>query len=255
MPRAARGPSASGVYHIMWRGNDRMQIFFDDADRINFLHILDFCANENFIVLAYCLMGNHLHLLIRAGDAPFALETTMKAIGVRYVSYFNRRFQRTGSLFQGRYKSQPVETVGYFLRVLRYIHNNPVAAGLAATMADYPWSSYLDYFGARKTVLCPVDTHYAFSLRNPEQLCAWHERAETNPRGMLEDSRPAAPADAEVRALIHTVAGMESHELHLYPASVTQPVFRRLVGEEGLRIVQLARVTGISRGEIRRLLT
>ena len=149
MPRKARKLSSCGVYHIMIRGINRMTIFNDDADNLNFLHILDFCADENFIIMAYCLMGNHLHLL--AKDCNDSLQHMMKAIGVRYVAYYNRRYQRTGPLFQGRYKSQPVTTKGYFLRVLRYIHRNPVAAGVVQDMQDYPWSSYIDYFASRKS--------------------------------------------------------------------------------------------------------
>ncbi|MFQ9763544.1 MAG: transposase [Gemmiger formicilis] len=163
MPRKARKLSSCGVYHIMIRGINRMTIFNDDADNLNFLHILDFCADENFIIMAYCLMGNHLHLL--AKDCNDSLQHMMKAIGVRYVAYYNRRYQRTGPLFQGRYKSQPVTTKGYFLRVLRHIHRNPVAAGMVQDMQDYPWSSYIDYFASRKKPLCHVDTSYALALR------------------------------------------------------------------------------------------
>ena len=82
MPRKARKLSSCGVYHIMIRGINRMTIFNDDADNLNFLHILDFCADENFIIMAYCLMGNHLHLL--AKDCNDSLQHMMKAIGVRY---------------------------------------------------------------------------------------------------------------------------------------------------------------------------
>ena len=164
MPRKARKLSSCGVYHIMIRGINRMTIFNDDADNLNFLHIIDFCADENFIIMAYCLMGNHLHLL--AKDCNDSLQHMMKAIGVRYVAYYNRRYQRTGPLFQGRYKSQPVTTKGYFLRVLRYIHRNPVAAGMVQDMQDYPWSSYIDYFASRKKPLCHVDTSYALALHD-----------------------------------------------------------------------------------------
>lgn len=96
MPRKARKLSSCGVYHIMIRGINRMTIFNDDADNLNFLHILDFCADENFIIMAYCLMGNHLHLL--AKDCNDSLQHMMKAIGVRYVAYYNRRYQRTPAL-------------------------------------------------------------------------------------------------------------------------------------------------------------
>ena len=186
MPRKARERSATGCYHIMARGINHTAIYNDDADNMNFLHILDFCADEDFTIFAYCLMGNHFHLLAKA-DAD-VLQHVMKAVGIRYVAYFNRRYQRDGPLFRGRYNSQPVTTKGYFLRVLRYIHRNPVAAGIVQEMQDYPWSSYLDYFGSRKKVLCQVDTSYALALHGLEWLRSYHQRPELNTRGMLEDS-------------------------------------------------------------------
>ena len=253
MPRKPRNVSATGVYHIMIRGIDKMRIFMDDADCITFLTLLEFYAADNFILLAYCLMGNHLHLLVKVADD--ALEQVMKGLGVRYVSYFNRRYQRTGPLFQGRFKSQPVTTTGYFLRVLRYIHNNPVKAGLAPTMADYQWSSYRDYFGpARSNPLCCVNTSYALSLLDVEGLRSWHSQPELNCRGFLENEKLPAATDEELRCLIRRMSGKESHELHLYPEATIRPLLRRLVNEEGVRISQLSRTTGISRGQIKRLL-
>lgn len=112
MPRKARERSATGCYHIMGRGINHAAIYNDDADNMNFLHILDFCADEDFTIFAYCLMGNHFHLLAKA-DAD-VLQHVMKAVGIRYVAYFNRRYQRDGPLFRGRYNSQPVTTKGYF---------------------------------------------------------------------------------------------------------------------------------------------
>lgn len=182
------------------------------------------------------------------------LQHVMKAVGIRYVAYFNRRYQRDGPLFRGRYNSQPVTTKGYFLRVLRYIHRNPVAAGIVQEMQDYPWSSYLDYFGSRKKVLCQVDTSYAFALHGLEWLRSYHQRPELNTRGMLEDSPLPAFTDTELRSFIRMTAGMECHEIPLYPETITTPLLRRLVEQEGAGISQLARLTGLARGDIRRRL-
>lgn len=252
MPRKARKLSATGIYHIMVRGVNRMAIFADDADCLNFLHILEFCADDDFTIFAYCLMGNHFHLLAKADDD--ALQRVMKAVGVRYVSYYNRRYQRTGPLFQGRYKSQAVTTKGYFLRVLRYIHRNPVAAGLVQQMQDYQWSSYRDYFGLREKPLCHVDTNYAFSLRDLESLRQYHEQPEHNVRGFLEDVPLPAFTDAELRDFIRSTAGMECHEIQYYPHSAVVPLLCRLVNQEGVSITQLSRLTGLARGDIRRRL-
>lgn len=245
MPRKARERSATGCYHIMGRGINHAAIYNDDADNMNFLHILDFCADEDFTIFAYCLMGNHFHLLAKA-DAG-VLQHVMKAVGIRYVAYFNRRYQRDGPLFRGRYNSQPVTTKGYFLRVLRYIHRNPVAAGIVQEMQDYPWSSYLDYFGSRKKVLCQVDTSYALALHGLEWLRSYHQRPELNTRGMLEDSPLPAFTDTELRSFIRMTAGMECHEIPLYPETITTPLLRRLVEQEGAGISQLARLTGLAR--------
>lgn len=182
------------------------------------------------------------------------LQHVMKAVGIRYVAYFNRRYQRDGPLFRGRYNSQPVTTKGYFLRVLRYIHRNPVAAGIVQEMQDYPWSSYLDYFGSRKKVLCQVDTSYALALHGLEWLRSYHQRPELNTRGMLEDSPLPAFTDTELRSFIRMTAGMECHEIPLYPETITTPLLRRLVEQEGAGISQLARLTGLARGDIRRRL-
>ena len=99
MPRKARERSATGCYHIMARGINHTAIYNDDADNMNFLHILDFCADEDFTIFAYCLMGNHFHLLAKA-DAD-VLQHVMKAVGIRYVAYFNRRYQRMDLFFAG----------------------------------------------------------------------------------------------------------------------------------------------------------
>lgn len=141
-----------------------------------------------------------------------------------------------------------------FLRVLRYIHRNPVAAGIVQEMQDYPWSSYLDYFGSRKKVLCQVDTSYALALHGLEWLRSYHQRPELNTRGMLEDSPLPAFTDGELRDFIRATAGMECHEIPLYPETITTPLLRRLVEQEGAGISQLARLTGLARGDIRRRL-
>lgn len=116
MPRRPRKISGSGIYHVMIRGINKMQIFNDDADNIQFLHFLEYTQTDDFQILAYCLMGNHAHLLIRTSKNSIeALETGMKSLCIRYAAYYNRKYERIGTLFQDRYKSQPVTTVGYFL--------------------------------------------------------------------------------------------------------------------------------------------
>ncbi|WP_394967733.1 transposase [Candidatus Allofournierella merdipullorum] len=257
MPRKARQLSPSGVYHIMLRGIDKMQIFPSASDSLHFLAILDFVQSPEFEVLAYCLMGNHVHLLIKTTkDNIESLEAAMKSLGVRYVNFFNRKYQRVGTLFQGRFVSQPVATVGYFLRVLRYIHNNPVVAGLAKEPGDYPYNSYQDYFGCRKTMICRVHTEYALRLRPLDWLRAWHTQPEHNPKGIrdVEQTRGLRLKDEDVINLIVRLAGCTPMQVKGLPESKMEIVFHALYEEEGAGIAQLSRLTGISRGIIRRYL-
>lgn len=256
MPRRARRMSASGIYHVMIRGINKMQIFNDDADNIQFLHFLEFTQTDEFQILAYCLMGNHAHLLMRTSKTSIEpLEAGMKSLCIRYAAYYNRKYERIGTLFQDRYKSQSVTTVGYFLRVLRYIHNNPVAAGITDTMADYPWSSYRDYFAARGTCICRVHTEYAMQIKTPDELRQWHTKTEINTRGILDvDSSKSKIADAEINHIITALTGMPAAQLQQLPEEKQAKVLQRLIDDENIGFVQLARLTGIEKGRIKRLI-
>ncbi len=145
MPRQARKKSSSNIYHIMLRGINRQNIFLDNRDRRTFIkHLKEIKNDTNFILYAYCLMDNHIHLLLRETEAP--LELIIKRIGIKYAAYFNNRYLRCGHLFQDRFRSENVEDDRYFLTVLRYILRNPVKAGICPAPGDYPWSSYGEFF-------------------------------------------------------------------------------------------------------------
>ena len=171
------------------------------------------------------------------------------------AAYYNRKYERIGTLFQDRYKSQPVTTVGYFLRVLRYIHNNPVAAGITDTMADYPWSSYRDYFATRSTCICKVHTEYAMQIKTHDELLQWHTKTEINTRGILDvDNSKSKVSDAEINHIITILTGMPAAQLQRLPEEKQAQVFQRLIDEESIGFSQLARLTGIEKGRIKRLI-
>ena len=128
MPRQARRKSESGIYHILLRGINRQQIFEDIEDFEKFLEVLKDCkAISDYKLFAYCLMSNHVHLLIKEEKEP--IEQIMKRIATRFVYWYNIKYQRVGHLFQDRFKSEPVENDAYFMTVIRYIHQNPLKAG------------------------------------------------------------------------------------------------------------------------------
>src|SRR3954454_10141583 len=125
MPRVAREKSRSGIYHVMLRGANRQEIFHDDEDCLRFLSIVEkYKMKAEVELYAWCLMGNHVHLLVKEGNE--SLSTTMKRIGVSFVFYYNEKYQTTGHLFQDRFRSICVISFLNLLNVVRYIHQNPV---------------------------------------------------------------------------------------------------------------------------------
>jgi len=148
--RGPRRVSGSNIYHVVSRGVSHCIIFEDDADRNRFLEELaDVSADEGAEIYGWCLMDNHYHILIKLEIEK--LSAAMKRLGSAYALYFNKRHERDGHLFQGRFKSEPVESDEYFLTVLRYIHQNPLKAGVCGS-CDYPWSSYRAYAGLKSAV-------------------------------------------------------------------------------------------------------
>lgn len=132
------------VYHVMSRGVERRVIFSSDTDRRTFLtYLISTIQRYNLSVFAYCLMGNHFHMLVAVRDAP--LETAMKSLLSHYALYFNWTHERVGHLFQGRYGALLCKNLDYIMRLVAYIHMNPVRAGLAKSPAQWAWSSHVEF--------------------------------------------------------------------------------------------------------------
>lgn len=129
------------VYHVISRGNARQTIFTDDHDCRRYLDLLQrACDRFEVRCLAYCLMGDHMHLLLQPAEIP--LSRMLQQLNSAYCQWFNRRHNRIGHVLQGRYKALMVETPDYFLTVLRYIMLNPVKARCVQRPSDWQWSSY-----------------------------------------------------------------------------------------------------------------
>jgi putative transposase len=140
MARPPRVEFPDGLYHVIVRGNERKAVFRDDADRELYLRRLaHYRERFEFRLIAYCLMTNHVHLALETGEAP--LSRAIHGLQSSYTQAFNRRHQRSGHLFQGRYKAFLVDADRYFLALLRYIQCNPLEAGLTERAGDYAWSS------------------------------------------------------------------------------------------------------------------
>jgi REP element-mobilizing transposase RayT len=144
MGRAWRIEYKGALYHVLSRGNDQREIFYDNTDRERILETLGEMS-ERFAVdiFAYVLMNNHYHLLLKTRRAN--LSKAMQWFGTTYTRRFNNRHNRSGHLFQGRFKNMIVENDAYLLQLSCYIHRNPLRAGIVRRLADYRWSSYLAY--------------------------------------------------------------------------------------------------------------
>ena len=167
MPRSPRLPFTGLPLHVVQRGNDRQRSFHDDSDYQVYLQALREAAKRHHVLVhAYVLMTNHVHLLLTAAT-DFGISRAMQSIGSRYVRYFNRRHERTGTLWEGRYKACLVASDEHLLAACRYIDLNPVRAGIVQHPLDYPWSSYQS---ADRPMLCRL-RHAARSSCSARSRC------------------------------------------------------------------------------------
>ena len=144
MSRQAREESPTGLYHVMVRGAGRQILFEDKWDYKRYVDKLaETKTSMNTELIAYCLMNNHVHMLIKANDVKL-LGQMMRKIGTSYAAFYNKKYDHCGNVFQGRYLSKNINDESQLLRCVRYIHNNPVKANFGR-IDEYPWSSYDDY--------------------------------------------------------------------------------------------------------------
>ncbi|NLV21923.1 MAG: transposase [Syntrophomonadaceae bacterium] len=146
MGRRPRVEYPGAIYHVYHRGNNRESILSRDQDKNFLLEQIRRVANDfNLEVFAYVIMRNHFHMEVRAGEVP--LSTVMHRLNAKYSRYYNQEYNRSGHVFEGRYKAIPIEDEAYLLTVLRYIHQNPVRAGFCPGVNQYRWSSDREYRG------------------------------------------------------------------------------------------------------------
>ena len=244
MPRCARVKSESGFYHVIAKGSGGQNLFEGVYDYRAFLELLaKACEKGGVHAIAYCLMSNHVHLLLE--DAEGHLGEVMKSVLTGYAQRFNKLGDHVGHVFQQRFKSQPIEDEGYLLRAIRYIHNNPAKAGICAAR-DYPWSSYHEYVGVPVLVdtalaleLCGgIEGFVAFSASEDEEGYRFYERTRLS--------------DAEARQLASGILG----EIALTDLKALERGRRNALlfelKDAGLSISQIQRLTGIGRGVIAR---
>lgn len=251
LPRGARVKSRSGIYHIMLRGVNKQEIFHDDEDCITFLDTINrYKEKAELAVYAWCLMNNHVHLLLKEGNEDISI--TMKRIGVSFVSYYNRKYETTGHLFQDRFRSENVESMRYLLTVTRYIHQNPVKAGMVQQVDLWKWSSCLGYY--RKTVYPRrlLDSDDLLSLFSSDLSIAQERFKQFNERKNNDEClevqiNQRRLSDNEARQEIKThLSGIELAQVKSLPREKRNKVLKQVKEIDGISQRQAARILGVS---------
>lgn len=249
MARHERVKSKSGHYHIMLRGNERKDIFIDEDDKLRFIETLyERKNNDRFYLHAFCLMDNHVHLLISEGSEDVA--KVMKRITVSYVYYFNKKYKRVGHLFQDRFRSEIIEDDSYALTLTRYIHLNPVKAGLTKTAWEYKWSSYSCYLNEKHYFNKALDRDLIFEMFSKDKekaknlyVCFMNKASDDifidfNEERQIMDGE-------EIKKLYEDILARQDN---------INTVIKELKERSNLSIRQIADFTGVNKDKVNKVL-
>ncbi len=245
MSRAARSYSQSGVYHILFRGVNQQNIFEEKADYEKLKStILTVKKEMGFEIYAYCFMSNHVHILLKEKEDK-DISLIMKRVLTKYARWYNIKYGRSGALIANRYKSVPVEIDEYFLHLIRYIHQNPLKAGLVQGLDEYPYSSYLEYMDG------PIftDVDFVFSMITREEFEEFHKNIEDIEFRVTDSNKKS---DEEVCLRIRKKYNIENpKEISRLKKEDRNRILYEL--KQDFPIRQLQRITGVSRGIISRI--
>ena len=201
MPRTARIDAPGALHHIICRGIERRQIFQDNADRNNFINRLSTILKQtSTYCYAWALIPNHFHLLLRTGKEPIA--TVMRRLLTGYAVSYNRRHRRSGHLFQNRYKSILCQKDPYLLELVRYLHLNPLRAGVVSSLKEldrYPYSGHSRLMGKIKDQWQDVDT--VLALFDKKRSLAQKKYREFVEKGILEGKKPELTGGGLIRSV------------------------------------------------------
>ena len=249
MPRIARKKSCSNIYHVMVRGINRQNIFDNDDDRLCFMKILNHCKEiSGFRLYAFVLMSNHIHLLIEPAGEP--LNTVFARIETRYAMWYNRKYQRTGYLFQNRYRSEAVETDLYFMTVLRYILQNPMKAGIESRPGTYRWSSYRAYEKGNGAI---TDTQYALELFGSQETLMAFLGRDNDDAVMDEADFDGRLQDEQVREIMYQISQCDSAAAYQALDPQLRKKYAAKMYQSGVSLSQITRFTGMPKTTVFRV--
>ena len=247
----------------MMRGINHQNIFEEQEDYYQFLTTLDLMAQSyepdgtpsrrNYILYAYCLMSNHIHLLIREREDTIGIA--IKRIASSYVYYYNHKYSRDGHLFRERFKSEPVNDMAYFVTLLRYIHQNPLKAGMVKAVKDYEFSSWSEYIDKNSTLIPLCDTRTVLNRIPYNELDVLVNEPMSDDVACLdiENASTGRPSDDQVMLLIKEKTGAtNSSTFQQLPDDIKRSVLIELKSRRA-SLRQLERLTGIGKSLIYRL--
>ena len=244
-----RARSLSNIYHVIWRGNNKQQIFEEEVDYLAFLKLLiKHRESNNYKIHAYCMMGNHIHLLIEVGKDP--LDKVMKSLGTSFVMWYNRKYERSGHLFQDRFRSEPVDSDAYYVKVYRYILQNPVKAGLSKNIFGYRWSSanMLDNLGEERIAGLKIRSYFNSTKEMFEYL------SMGNDDECLEERSSEEERDIRVGQKIYELTGMNSvSEFQKLELEKRDEMINKMFKNK-ISIREIARRTGLSRYRVEQII-
>lgn len=262
MSRKARLASETCIYHVMLRGINKQVIFESDNDFWKFIRLLDRlchpCDNDgnpeqtHCLLFAYCLMPNHVHLLIK--DLDGSLSSSIKSLTISCAQHYNKKYNRVGHLFQDRFRSEPVNDWDYFVTLLRYIHQNPVAAGMVSAVKEYTWSSWREYISSDKCVIPVCATHSVLSKLPINELTILVDTPLPKTQRMLDFDNDTAfrITDEKVREFIISICGEDYIRKIDGYTDVMKTSLIREIRQYGGSLRQISRITGLSDGFVRK---
>lgn len=248
MPRTARKKSRTGINHIIFRGINHLDIFLGKDDFEEYIYRLTKISTKyDLEIYAYCLMGNHVHLLIKEGIED--ISVSLKRLGTGYAQWYNKKYRRCGHVFQDRFLSEPVEDDVYLLTVSRYIHMNPVKAGIVERPENWKWSSCGEYYSmkAPKGILKKEKVLSYFCDYNEEAVIKYKEFMKQENSDKCMEYKVVKKDDKEVyEEVACLMEEIPVHSLMSLEKSKRDRIIIKAKKIEGVTQRQLARVLGIS---------
>ena len=246
MPRCKRNIVKAGTYHIMVRGVNKQDIFYDDKDKEMFVRLLYYYKKKlECKIHAYCLMPNHVHILFK--DKEELISDFMRNIASVYAYEFNQKHKRVGHLFQDRFKSIYVYNDEYLLRLIRYIHRNPEKAGICKT-EEYKWSSYTEYLYnnniiEKDFILEKFDKNKNIALKNFIKFVNDKDEEELDELYLKEKL-----TDKEAIELIKRITKLENlSNIKKYNKKEKEKILYKILKINNIKESQIARILGMSK--------